>query len=179
MSFDSFYGEAGQFNELSEEQQSANNDPSYYYDDAYGSGDYYDYGGNVDYDYDRDYHYDDDFKYVTPKAHHEQPLHQSHHDSDFGWYDDWTMVPTIHHEDVLAHQPDEGGSIDIHIEPKRQPYYNLLESYVPIVADYFDKNLHYDATHYLYDPEDMSELLNQPDQFGPIEHMIEQVEESV
>ena len=167
MSFDSFYGEAGQFNELSEEQQSANNDPSYYYDDAYGSGNYYDYGGgNVDYDdYDsRDYHhYDDDFKYATPpKAHHiEQPLHQSHHDSDFGWYDDWTMVPTIHHEDVLAHQPDEGGSIDIHIEPKRQPpYYNLLESYVPIVADYFDKNLHYDATHYLYDPEDMSELLN-------------------
>ena len=74
MSFDSFYGEAGQFNELSEEQQSANNDPSYYYDDAYGSGDYYDYGGNVDYD--RDYYGDsDDFKYVTPKAHHEQPLH--------------------------------------------------------------------------------------------------------
>ena len=31
---------------------------------------------------------------------------------------------------------------------------------MPIVADYFDKNLHYDATHYLYEPEDMSELLN-------------------
>lgn len=39
--------------------------------------------------------------------------------------------------------------------------YNF-ETYVPIVADYFDKNLHYDATHYLYEPEDMSELLNEP-----------------
>ena len=38
---------------------------------------------------------------------------------------------------------------------------------MPIVADYFDKDLHYDATHYLYEPEDMSELLNQP---RPEEH---------
>jgi len=44
------------------------------------------------------------------------------------------------------------------------PHYSgyNYETYVPIVADYFDKNLHYDATHYLYEPEDMKELLMEP-----------------
>ena len=66
-------------------------------------------------------------------------------------------MPTLHKDDILAHA-DASGSIDIHIT---EPKYSL-ETYVPIVADYFDKNLHYDATHYLYEPDNMSELLNKP-----------------
>ena len=83
-------------------------------------------------------------------------------------YDDYDWIPTLHKDEIIAHA-DEAGSIDIHIsEPKYYREHPLntigysLESYVPIVADYFDKNLHYDATHYLYEPENMSELLNKP-----------------
>ena len=103
------------------------------------------------------------------------------------------------HPSDLQHHGDGREYADIHIEI--EPRHNAavgyalesfdLESYVPIVSDFFDKDLHYDATHYLYEPEDMSELLNAPtaevkkdvddpaEAIEALKSIIEKVEESV
>ena len=126
MSFDSFYGEAGQFNEL-KHVPGGPDEPDYYYDYDDYDRNYYDdleahhnyqyYGGDGDHFYagehDRYYDpiYEENREYSSYGARggeiYERPYHHNMRDAT-KWYDDykdeeWTTVPTIHHEDVLAH----------------------------------------------------------------------------
>lgn len=111
-----------------------------------------------------------------------------------GWYDDydWADHQDYHQAAPQYHyQPQryDSTSDDAHHRQVAEYFpassvggYNY-ETYVPIVADYFDKNLHYDATHYLYEPENLSELLNAPvDEHSKqeaIQAIITQVEEDL